>query len=168
MTPTLIVPAATTFVAGMVACNCVAESKLVVIATPSSVIESPFTKPTPVAVNVKAGLPDAMELGDIEVRLYVLPPPPPVPVMVKSITPEVVVSAFITRTATMPALAICAAEIDVVSCVGDTTLVGCAIPSHRISVPAVKFVPVAVRVNPALPAATVAGEIDVSVGVTTP
>jgi hypothetical protein len=123
MTPTLMVPAAATLVAGMVACNCVAESKLVVIEVPLSVIESPFTNPTPVAVNVKAGLPDAMEEGDIEVRLYV-PPPPPVPVIVKSITPEVVVSDFITRTATVPAFAICAAEIDVVSCVVDTTLVG--------------------------------------------
>ena len=149
----------------MVPCSVVAESNVVVIAVPFSVITSPLTKPMPVAARVKSGLPAAMEEGDIDVRLNVCDPDP---VTVSCIGPEVVVSDFITRILTVPAAAICAADIEVVSWVVETTLVARATASHNICVPLVKFVPVAVSVNPALPAATVAGEIEVSVGVTTP
>jgi phenolic acid decarboxylase len=120
-TATLIVPAAATLVAGTVACNWVAELKVEVIAVPLRVIESPFTKPTPVAVNVNAALPDATDEGVIEVRLKVDEPPPPV--IVSVIVPDVVVSGFITLIETEPAAAICAAETVVVSWVLETTAV---------------------------------------------
>src|SRR6266568_1746429 len=82
--------------------------------------------------------------------------------------PDVVVSDFMTRMLTMPAFAICPADIVAVNWVFETTFVGCAVPSHKICVPLVKFDPVAVNVKSALPAATEAGEIEVRVGVTTP
>jgi len=164
-TATLIAPAAATFAAGITPCNCVAESKVVVIAVPLSVITSPLAKPTPVADKVKSGLPAATDDGEIDVRLNVCKP---VPVIVNNLESEVVVSDFITRILTEPAAAICSAVIEAVNWVLETTEVESAIPSQRICVPLVKFVPVAVSVKPSLPAATVAGEMAVNVGVTTP
>ena len=58
-TATWMVATVATLVAGTVACSCVAESNVVVMAVPFSVMESPFAKPTPVAVNVNAALPAA-------------------------------------------------------------------------------------------------------------
>jgi hypothetical protein len=82
--------------------------------------------------------------------------------------PEVVLSDFITRMLTVPADAICAAVTFAVSCVADATVVGRDVPSHRITVPLAKFVPVAVSVKAALPAVIVVGLIDDNVGARTP
>jgi hypothetical protein len=90
-------------------------------------------KPTPVAVNVKAELPDGIDDGEIEVRLSVCA----FPVMASCIAVEVVVSDFITLTLTVPATAICAADTTVVSSVFETNVVGWATPSHKICVPLV-------------------------------
>jgi hypothetical protein len=94
----------------------------------------PVTKPTPVAVNVKAVLPAGTDDGEIEVTLSVCDPPP---VIVSCIAVEVVVSDFTTLTLTVPATAICAADTNVVSSVLETTLVVWATPFHNICVPLV-------------------------------
>jgi hypothetical protein len=88
--------------------------------------------------------------------------------MVNVCVPDVVLSDFITRTLTVPALAICAAETFAVSCVDEVTVVGSATPSHKMAVPVAKFAPAAVSVKPALPAAIVVGLMEVSVGARTP
>lgn len=111
-TPMTSAPAAATLDAGTVAWSCVAESKDVVIPVLLSVISSPVTKPTPVAVSVKAALPAATDAGEMEVRLNVVDP---APVTANSIAFEVVVSGFIALMLTVPAVAICAADIVVVS-----------------------------------------------------
>ena len=136
------------------------------IAAPLRVMAAPETKPTPVAVSVKAGLPAATAAGEMEVRLNV--PPGEFPVMVRVSASEVVLSAFMTRMLTAPADAICAAETFAVSWVADETVVANATPSHRTVVPPAKLVPVASSVNASLPAATVVGFIDDNVGVRMP
>jgi len=138
----------------------------VVIAVPFSVIAAPDTKPTPVAVRVNAGLPAATAAGEMDVRLNVPPGEPPVMVSVRA--SEVVLSDFITRMLTAPAEAICAAVTFAVSCVADVTVVGREAPSHKITVPPVKFAPVAVSVNASLPAAIVVGLMDDNVGARMP
>jgi hypothetical protein len=65
---------------------------------------------------VNAGLAVGTLLGVIEVSVGGVPDPPPLPpVIVKFIALDVVVSAFITRMLTVPATAICAADIDAVN-----------------------------------------------------
>lgn len=171
-TNTLTGIAAARSAAGTVAVNTVLDTNVVgASAVPFQMIWLPLAKPVPVAVRGNAALPLKALSGLIEVSVggVPLPPPgPPPPVIVKLNALDVVVSAFITRTLTVPAAAICAAVIDAVSCVFETTVVGCATPSHKICVPLVKFVPVAVKVKAAEPAATEAGLIDERVGVTTP
>lgn len=124
-----IVPGVTTFAAGTVACSCVEESTDVAIAVPFHVIESPFAKPTPVAVKVKAALPAATVYGLIDVRLNVCEE---LPVIIRVIASEVVVSGLMTRMVALPAEAICSAVTAVVSCVFETAFVDCATPFHRI------------------------------------
>ena len=143
-----------------------AESNVVVTAVPFRVIAAPDTKPVPFAVRVNAGLPAATAAGEMDVRLKAPPPDPPL--MVRVIAPEVVLSAFITRMLTAPAVAICAAVTFAVSCVDEPNVVGSETPSHRMVVPCAKLLPLAVSVNPALPAATVLGVMDDKVGARTP
>jgi hypothetical protein len=88
--------------------------------------------------------------------------------MVSVIAPEVVLSAFIARMLTAPALAICSAVMFAVSWVEELTVVGSDVPSHRRVVPCAKLLPLAVSVKPALPAATVVGLMDDKVGARTP
>lgn len=140
---------------------------MVVRAAPFQVITSPLAKPTPVAVNVKSAVPIATVNGLSDSKLNE-PFPVPLPVIVRFIVPDVVVSGFIARIDTVPGFAICAAGICAVSCVFETTVVVRAAPSHRIWVPAMKFVPFTVRVKLALPAATVEGVMELIVGVTIP
>ena len=142
-----------------------AESKLVLMAVPFNVITAPEIKPAPVAVSVKSGLPAANAEGEMAARLN---EPVEPPVMVSDIVPDVVLSAFITRMFTEPALAICAALTFAVSWVGELTVVGSAVPFHRMVVPDAKFVPPAVSVNALPPACTVAGVMEESVGASTP
>lgn len=171
LTATLTVPGDATTVAGTVACACVAESTVVARAVPFRVIVLELMKPTPVAESVKLPLPAATVDGEIEVKENVeFPPPPPEPLpLIVSISAEdVVVSGFITRIVTVPAVAICAADTAAVSCVVDVTVVGRDTPSHNSVVPLTKFVPVAVSVKPEAPAVTLSGLMAVNVGVTTP
>jgi hypothetical protein len=79
-----------------------------------------------------------------------------------------VLSGFITRMLTAPGVAICAAVTFAVSSVVDETAVESEAPFQRIVVPLTKFVPVAVRTKPALPMATVAGDMEANVGGRTP
>ena len=137
-----------------------------VTAVPFKVMAAPETKPVPVAVRVKAGLPAATAAGEMELRPN--PPPPEPPVIVSVIAPEVVLSAFITRILTAPATAICAAVTFAVSWVDELTVVGSVAPSHKMVVPCAKLVPLAVKVKPALPAATEVGLMDDRVGARTP
>jgi hypothetical protein len=139
---------------------------VVAIAAPFRVIAAPETNPLPVAVNVNEGLPAATAEGEMDVRLN--EPPPVPPVMVRVNVPEVVESGFITRMLTIPALAICGVVTLAVSWVEEETVVGKEVPFQRMVVPLTKFVPVAVRVNAAPPAATVVGVIVDSVGERTP
>ena len=143
-----------------------AESNVVVIAVPLSVMAAPETKPTPVAVKVNAELPAATAAGEMEVRLSEPPGDPPAIIRVRA--SEVVLSDFITRMLTAPADAICAAVTFAVSWVDEETVVDRAAPSQRMVVPPAKLVPVAVSVKASLPAATVVGLIDDRVGVRTP
>ena len=166
VTPTLMVPADATSAAGTVAWSWVAESKVVVAAVPLSVIAAAETNPVPVAVSVKDALPAATAAGEIEVRLK--GPPLELLVIVSVIALELVLSDFITRILTAPALAICAALTLALSWVDELTVVGSEPPSHRSIVPWAKLVPVAVSVNPALPAVIVVGLIDDRVGESTP
>ncbi len=121
----------------------------------------------PVAVSAKSVLPAATAAGEMAVSVNP-PPPVPLPVIESVSVPEVVLSDFITRMLTVPAAAICAAETCAVSWVDELTVVGSEVPSHRMVVPCAKFVPVAVRVKPAPPAAIVVGLMDESVGASTP
>jgi hypothetical protein len=130
------------------------------------VIAAPETKPVPVAVNVKSALPAATAEGEIAVRLN--EPPTVPPVIVKVSVPDVVLSDFITRTLTTPALAIAPAPTFAVSCVDELTVVGSEVPFHNMVVFCAKFVPVAVSVKSALPAGTVVGVMDDRVGARTP
>jgi len=166
VTPTVIVPAFAIAVAATVACSCVAESNVVVMAVPFRVMAAPETKPTPVAVNVKDALPAATAEGDMLVSSK--EPFPEPPVTVSMIVPDVVLSGFSTRMLTVPPDAICAAVTFAVSFVDEVTVVGSEVPSHNIVVPLTKFDPVAVRVNAAPPAATVVGVMDVNVGAKIP
>ena len=134
--------------------------------TPFRMIDAPEIKPVPVAVSVNAALPAVTEVGEIAVSVG--EPPPALPVMVKGSMPDVVLSDCMTRMFTVPALAICAAVTFAVSWLAEFTVVGSATPSHKIAVPGAKWEPVAVSVNGALPAETVDGVIDDSVGTTTP
>lgn len=139
---------------------------MVVIPAPFSVMDAPDTNPAPVAVSVNAGLPAATADGEIDVSAKEPFPDPPVMVSVRAF--DVVLSGFRTLMLTVPPLAICAAVTLAVSSVADFTVVVSEIPSHKIVVPLTKFVPVAVRVNPSAPAATVVGEMDDRVGLKTP
>lgn len=129
-------------------------------------MEAPETNPAPVAVSVNAGLPAATAEGEIESSRK--EPVPEPPVIVSVIASDVVLSDFITRTLTAPAVAIWAAATLAVSWVEELTVVGSDIPSQRIVEPEAKLVPLAVSVKPALPAATVVGLIDDKVGARTP
>lgn len=121
------------------------------------------TKPVPVAVKVIALLPRTTLLGEMDVStgngsggglmtnaLDALVPPPGA-----GVTMVTCAVAAATRSA---------AGMIAVSVVADTKVVVRALPFHRISEPATKPVPVAVRVMPASPAVATAGAIDVSAG----
>jgi len=66
----------------------------------------------PVAASVKSGLPAAIVEGEIDVRANV---GGAAPVIVRVAGPDVVVSDFIARRVTVPAVRIWAAETDMVS-----------------------------------------------------
>jgi hypothetical protein len=101
----------------------------VVAAAPFNVIAAPDTNPVPVAVKVNEGLPAVTAAGEIALR------PNEAPVTVRVIVPEVVLSGFIARMLTAPAVAIWAAVIFAVSCVVDDTVVESGAPFQRIVVP---------------------------------
>jgi len=148
----------------------VLDTNVVVMATPFHITWLPLTKLVPVAVRARGVvMPFGEVFGVIEDSVGGgAPPPVPLPVMVRMSAPDVVVSGFIARMVITPALAICAAETVAVSFVAELTVVGSEAPSQRTVVPDTKFVPVAVRVNAAPPAATVVGSMEDKVGVTTP
>src|SRR5262245_55415112 len=66
-TVTLAVPADATSVAGIVAVNCVALTKIVVRVLPFHRTLEPLTKPVPLTVNVKPALPAMVAFGEIDV-----------------------------------------------------------------------------------------------------
>ena len=67
-------------------------------------------------------------------------------------------------TEAVPAVAVSAVVICAVSCVLLPNVVARWLPFHCTMDELMKFVPVAVRVNPAPPASTLLGEIELSVG----
>src|SRR5260370_15779975 len=83
------------------------------------------------------------------VRAFEVPPP----------------EGFVTVTVAEPAAATSAAPIAAVSCAALTKVVALAVPFHCTAEPATKFVPLTVSVNAPLPAATLDGDIELSVGV---
>src|SRR5439155_1675655 len=116
----------------------------------------------PVSASVKAAPPATTLLGDREVSVGLgfgavivnvcgleLPPPG---VGLKTVADAV------------PAVAMSLAEIAACSRVLLTKVVDRSLPFHRTTDEAMKFVPVAVRVNPAPPATALLGEIELSVG----
>src|SRR3989442_761367 len=114
----------------------------------------------PVSASVKAASPATTLLGEIElsvgaglliVNVCALEVPPP-GVGLKTVADAV------------PAVAMSLAEIAACSCVLLTKVVARSLPFHRTTDEAMKFVPVAVRVNPAPPATALLGEIELSVG----
>ena len=82
------------------------------------------------------------------VRAFEVPPP----------------EGFVTVTIAEPAAATSPAAIAAVSCVELTKVVVLAAPFHCTAEPATKFVPLTVSVNAPLPAATLDGDIELSVG----
>src|SRR2546422_935528 len=140
------------------------------VALPNVVVRSaPFQRTTdepmkllPVTVSVNAAPPATAVLGDREVSVGLgvgavivkvcgleLPPPG---VGLKTVADAV------------PAVAMSLAEIAACSRVLLTKVVDRSLPFHRTTDEAMKFVPVAVRVNPAPPATALLGEIELSVG----
>ena len=114
----------------------------------------------PVAVSVNAAPPAAALLGESElsvgtglliVNVCALEAPPP-GVGLKTVTGAV------------PGVAMSLARICTWSWVPLTNVVDRSLPFQRTTDEAMKFVPVAVRVNPAPPAAALGGEIELSVG----
>src|SRR3989440_6085858 len=114
----------------------------------------------PVAVRVNPAPPAVTLVGEIElsvgtglliVNVCALERPPP-GVGLKIMTGAV------------PGVAMSFAEIAARSSVLLKKVVDRAVPFHRTTDEAMKFVPVAIRVNPAPPAATLVGEIELSVG----
>src|SRR5207247_2103434 len=114
----------------------------------------------PVAVSVNAAPPAAALLGESElsvgtglliVNVCALEAPPP-GVGLKTVTGAV------------PGVAMSLATICTWSWVPLTNVVDRSLPFQRTTDEAMKFVPVAVRVNPAPPAAALGGEIELSVG----
>ena len=89
--------------------------------------------------------------------------PPPAIVNVRPF--EVAPPGLVTVTVAEPAVATSLAGIAADSCVEPAKLVVRAAPFHNTVEPETKFVPVTVRVNPALPAGALDGESDDRVGV---
>jgi len=100
----------------------------------------------PVTVNVTVALPAAAEFCDNELIAGAASAVVGVE-RVKAREPDVPIE-FETVTTTGPGNAACAAEIEAVSCVALTKLVGCAVPFQFTIASLVKFVPVTVSVKP--------------------
>jgi hypothetical protein len=119
-------------------------------------------KLVPVSASVKSAPPAVALVGEIELSVGVgfgalivnvcAPDTPPPGVGVKTVTDAV------------PALAMSLAEIVAASCVLLTQVVVRSAPFHRTTDPLMKFVPVAVSVNPAPPATALLGDSALSVG----
>jgi len=114
-TTMLSVPTNVRYVPATVAVNCVLETKVVGIAVPFHSTLLPFTNPVPLAVNVRDAILLKHVFGLSEARVGGVSVPTPVPVTVRFMVPDVVVSGFFTPMATVPAVAICVAATTKVS-----------------------------------------------------
>lgn len=157
-TLTLAEPAAAMAVAGTCAVSWVAPTKVVASGEPFHCTVALETKPLPLTVSGKAGLPDAAEPGlreemagggvaMVNVRLL-----------------ETDAEELATRTAAVPPVATRLAGIWAVSWVELTNVVAMGDPFHWIAVLATKAVPVTVRVKPGEPAVTKVGLMAARVG----
>ena len=116
----------------------------------------------PVTVSVKAAPPPTAVFGDRELSVGLAFGVVIVNVCALEVPPPGV--GLNTVTDAVPTVAMSFAEIAARSSVLLTKVVDRAVPFHCRIDEAMKFVPVAIRVNPAPPAATLLGEIELSVG----
>jgi hypothetical protein len=159
VTVTLIVPDVAVSVAVINAFTCVALRNVVVFAVPLKFSTDDELKFVPVTVRVKAA-PFVALVGESETSVgkglftvngeFPDVPPPG--------------AGFVTVTLNVPAVAICAAVTDAVSCEGLTNVVVAAVPLKFTADVETKFVPFTVSVKAAPPAVAVVGESDVIAG----
>jgi hypothetical protein len=136
---------------GTVALSCVALTYMVVSGVVTLLA---FTHRTteqgrmfvPVTLRVRAGLPAAADVCDSETIVGAASGVAGVE-MVKGREPDVPIE-FVTVTAAVPENAAWAAEMEAVSCVALTKVVGCAAPFQFTDASLVKFVPFTVSVKP--------------------
>src|SRR2546423_5097649 len=142
-TVTCGVPAAATSAAAMAAVSCVALTKVVVRVAPFHLTVLPLTKPVPVTVSVKAGLPADVLVGDraarggaelLTVNVWAAEVPPP-GAGVTTVTDAVVAAAR------------SVAGIAAVSWVALTNVVVRVAPFQLTVLPVTKSVPATVRVK---------------------
>jgi hypothetical protein len=156
------VPAVAIREAGTVAVSCVEETNVVISAVVFPFVQ--FTvevepKLVPFTVNVKSGPPIAAQFGLIELMVGV---PLIVNVTAFDVAPQV--PGFTTVTEAVPGLAMLAFGTVAVSRVEELNVVVSDVPFHFTVEPETKFVPVTIKVKPALPAVAQAGLSEVIVG----
>lgn len=150
------VPCCAIRLAGTVAVIWVAFTTVVESAAPFHRTLVPLMKPEPLTVSVNEGPPVVAEEGErfVSVRLSVT---------VKVKGEGETCPGTVTPTEAVPAVATRFAGTDAVNCDAERKFVVRAWPFQVIVAPLTNPVPLAVRVNPALPDATVFGEMLVSV-----
>src|SRR5437016_8156710 len=116
----------------------------------------------PVTMSVKAAPPPTIVFGDRELSVGLAFGVAIVNVCALEVPPPGV--GLTTVTDAVPTVATSFAEIAARSSVPLKKVVDRSVPFHRTTDQAMKFVPVAVRVNPAPPAPMLVGEIELSVG----
>ena len=138
---------------------CVLLTNVVDLGAPLKFTVAPFTKPTPLTVNVNAAEPAATVEGESELIVGTAL------LIVKEAAFEAPPGAgFITVTLAVPALAISAAVIAAVNCVTLMNVVVLAVPLNFTTDVETKEVPFTVRVKAAPPAVALVGESDVTAG----
>ena len=156
-------PTVVTSVAGTVAVNCVALTKVVARAAPLNLTTEVLTNPVPFTISGKPAEPAKIMEGDSEVitgaglfatvmvSVSAFDVPPPGAGLVTVIDAE-------------PAFAISVAGIEAFTCVALTNVVVCGAPLKLTTELAIKPVPFTVSENAAEPAAMLAGASEVIVG----
>ncbi len=161
-TVTEAVPADCKSVAGTVAVNCVALTKVVVSATPFHCTTEALTKLVPFNVSVNAGPSAVAEVGDRNPNVGVGFAALMVNVTAVEVPPPGV--GLNTVTEAVPAVEMSETRTDAVSCEALTKLVVRAVPFHCTTEPFTKLLPFTVRVNAKSPTVADVGDSEVSAG----
>jgi hypothetical protein len=143
---------------GTAAVSCVADTYVVPSAEPFHSTLSPLTKLVPFTVSVNPALPATTVAGES------VPMDGAAAVIAKLTEFDVPPPGACTLIDAVLAVVIRLDGTAAVNCVADTYVVPSAEPFHSTLSPLTKLVPFTVSVNPALPATTVAGEIEFKEG----